>query len=556
MKQRRALLKDPLRERYLFNRRAIAAAVLTLLLIAILGSRMAYLQVMRHAHFTTLSTNNRVALQPLAPTRGLIYDRNGVLLAQNIPTFSLELVQERVEDLDATLALIAELIEVSEEDIERFRHDLKRQRRFEAVPLRFRLTDREVALIAVNSHRLPGVEINSSLTRHYPQGALTAHSVGYVGRINVRELKELDPSNYAATTYVGKVGVERSHEAQLHGSVGYQQVETNARGRVLRVLERTPPTPGQNLYLNIDAELQRTAEQAFNGERGSLVAIEPQTGAVLSLVSVPSFDPNLFVNGIDLKTYQTLSDSRDQPLFNRALRGQYPPGSTAKPLLGLAGLELNQITANDSLFCRGWFSLEGDDHRYRDWKKRGHGSINLTGAIVESCDVFFYDLALNLGIDNISSYLGQFGFGRKTNIDIGSEASGLLPSREWKRRVRREPWFPGETLITGIGQGFFLSTPLQLANATAALAAGGKLMQPRVVGATEDPATPGPVPTAAVTLEEAAIRYPANWRRIIQAMVKVVHDSHGTARGISSGLQYKMAGKTGTAQVFGIKQDE
>lgn len=555
MKRRITLLKDPLRERHLFNSRAIIAAVFSALLMAVLIARMTYLQILQHEHYTTLSTNNRVTLQPLAPTRGLIYDRNGVLLARNIPTFSLELVQERIEDMEATLASIGELIEVSEEDIERFRHELKRQRRFEAVPLRFRLSDREVALIAVNSHRLPGVEINSTLTRHYPLGELTAHSVGYVGRINVRELQQLDPSNYAATTYTGKIGVEKSHEVLLHGSAGHQQVETNARGRVLRVLEQTPPVPGVNLHLNLDIELQRVATRAFGEERGALVAIEPQSGAVLSLVSVPSYDPNLFVNGIPLSTYRALSDSHDQPLFNRALRGQYPPGSTTKPFVGLAGLELNEIGPNDSLFCRGWYSLEGDDHRYRDWKKEGHGLINLSGAIVESCDVFFYDLSLKLGIDKISSYLHHFGFGRASGLDIGGEASGLLPSREWKRRVRREPWFPGETLITGIGQGFFLTTPMQLANATAAFATDGRLMQPRVVAATGNPADGSLQPLAPSLVAQAPVRIAANWERIKQAMVDVVHGAHGTARRVGYGLEYRMAGKTGTAQVFSIAQD-
>lgn len=556
MKRRITLLKDPIRERHLFNSRAIAATVFALLLVGGLIARMTYLQVVRHEHFTTLSTNNRVSLEPIAATRGLIYDRNGVLLAQNLPTFSLEVVQERVEDMDATLKSISDLIEVSDEDIERFRHELRRVRRFEAVPLRFRLSDKEVALIAVNSHRLPGVEINSTLTRHYPLGKLTAHTVGYVGRINERELKELDPSNYAATTYVGKTGVEKSEEALLHGNVGYQQVETNARGRVLRVLERTLPTPGKNLYLNLDVELQRTAQQAFEDERGALVAIEPGTGAVLTLVSVPSYDPNLFVNGIPLKTYRELSDSRDQPLFNRALRGQYPPGSTTKPFVGLAGLELKKITAHDSVVCRGYYTLKNDDHRYRDWKKSGHGPISTTNAIIQSCDVFFYDLSFNLGIDNLSSYLSHFGFGRKSGIDLGSEASGLLPSREWKRRVRKEPWFPGETLITGIGQGFFLATPLQLANSTATLASGGKLMRPRVIHEVEDPATQSRAVVPPATAETVAIQSRANWQRIKHAMTQVIHGWRGTARGISHGLEYKMAGKTGTAQVFSIAQDE
>jgi len=552
-----SLLKDPYRERQLFFNRAIIGAVFCVLLFGVLASRMIYLQIVRHEHFTTLSTNNRVSLQPIAPTRGLIYDRNGIVLAQNLPTFTLEIVQERVEDMEATLKLIGELIAVSGDDLQRFRDELKRSRRFEAVPLRFRLSDEEVALIAVNNHRLPGVEINSILTRHYPLVNLTAHSVGYVGRINEQELKKLDPTDYAATTYIGKLGVEKSYEALLHGNVGFQQVETNARGRVLRVLESTPPKPGQNLYLNIDIKLQRAAEKAFGNERGALVAIEPGSGAILSLVSVPSYDPNLFVNGIPYAAYQLLNTSRDQPLFNRALRGQYPPGSTTKPFVGLAGLELGTIRPQDKVNCKGYYLLKNDERRYRDWKKRGHGNVDLTQAITESCDVFFYDLAFKLGIDNISSYLVNFGFGSTTKIDIGGDATGLLPSREWKRRVRREPWFPGETLITGIGQGYFLATPLQLANATATLSSGGKLMKPTVVREIENPISHELSRMPPTLLGEVPINKQDNWARVEHAMTEVVHGVHGTARRLGYGLKgYRIAGKTGTAQVFGIKQDE
>jgi penicillin-binding protein 2 len=556
MKSAHTYIKDPYRERQLFLNRAILGAAFSVLLILILVARMFYLEVLRNEHFTTLSTNNRVSLQPIPPTRGLIYDRNGVLLAQNLPTFSLEIVQERVEDMEATLKNIAELIHVSDDDLERFRDELKRSRRFEAVPLRFRLSDEEVALIAVNNHRLPGVEINSILTRHYPLGNLTAHSVGYVSRINEKELRKLDATNYAATNYIGKIGVEKRYEPLLHGNVGFQQVETNARGRVLRVLEYTPPMPGQNLRLNLDIELQRAAEKAFGEERGALVAIEPGTGAVLSLVSVPSYDPNLFVNGIPLAAYQLLSTSHDQPLFNRALRGQYPPGSTTKPYIGLAGLELDTVTTLDTVDCTGYYLLKNDERHYRDWKKSGHGVIGLTRAIVESCDVYFYDLALNLGIDNISSYLANFGFGRESRIDIGGEADGLLPSREWKRKARREPWFPGETLITGIGQGFFLTTPLQLANATATLASRGKLMKPTVVRDIENPADHTLKTMPATLFNEVPINDAGNWWRIKRAMTKVVHSPTGTARRISHGIDYEIAGKTGTSQVFGIKQDE
>ena len=549
-------LKDPQWENYLFRRRTIVAAVFSIALMILIVVRLIFLQVINHEHYTTLSRNNRVDLQPIAPTRGLIYDRNGVILAENVPTFSLEIIPERVDNMEHTLDEIRKLIPVSDDDIERFRQYLKRKRRFEEVPLRFRLSEEEVARIAVNRHRLPGVEIKSRLSRSYPQGALMAHTVGYVGRIDERELQQLDASNYAATTHIGKSGVEKTYEDVLHGRVGYQQVETNARGRVLRVLERTPPVPGRNLYLNIDVKLQRAAEEAFGQEYGALVAIDPTNGAVLALVSMPGFDPNLFVNGIDTKTYEELTTSKARPLFNRALSGQYPPGSTVKPFYGLAGLESGEIKSGTEVFCPGYYMLKGDDRHYRDWKKTGHGYVDLNHAIIESCDVFFYDLALTMGIDRMSEFMQSFGFGHTTGIDLTGEASGLMPSREWKRRVHRQPWFPGETLITGIGQGFTLATPVQLASATATLAADGHHLQPTVVEAVEDPTTGQRNYPPALELPPVKMVDPANWQRIHKAMMSVVHSPIGTARGINHNLPYHIAGKTGTAQVFGIKQDE
>jgi len=550
-------LKDSSRESRLFRSRALVAAVITLLLVGVILVRLIYLQVFNHAHYTTLSRNNRVDIQPIAPTRGLIYDRNGVLLAQNRPAYSLEIIPERVQEMDTTLDEVAALIAVTEEDRVRFHGFLQHKRRFDAIPLRFRLNDEEVARIAANRHRLPGVEIRAHLARHYPLGALTAHSVGYVGRINARELQRLEEgSNYSATSHIGKVGVEKAFEKTLHGRVGFQQVETNARGRVLRVLERTPPVPGKNLHLTLDARLQRAAEEAFAGERGALVAIDPNDGAVLALVSTPAFDPNLFVNGISSEAYRALTGSFDRPLFNRALRGQYPPGSTAKPFIGLAGLAEGEITPNEKVQCPGWYRLKGDDRRYRDWKRRGHGPMDLEHAIVESCDVYFYDLAFNLGIDRISAFLARFGFGQATGLDIGGEMPGLLPSRDWKRRAHQQPWFPGETLITGIGQGFFLTTPLQLATTTAALAARGKRMRPRVVQAVEDPASGEREPHHLPALEPVTLDNPDHWEEIHDAMVEVIHGIKGTARGIRPGLTYPVAGKTGTAQVFGLAEEE
>lgn len=552
----RLALKDPIRENHLFRTRAYVAGASTVLLIAALVVRLVYVQVLDHDLYTTLSHNNRVSIQPLPPTRGLIYDRKGVLLADNILTFSLELIPELVEDMEATLAAVRELVALTADDEARFRREMRRHRRFDAVPLRFRLSDEEVARIALDRYRLPGVEINARPLRYYPFTASTAHSVGYVGRINEAELKQLDPSNYAGTDYVGKVGVEKHHEDLLHGQVGYQQVETNARGRVLRVLESLPPIPGRNLHLSLDIGLQRIIEQAFGGERGALVAIEPRTGNVLALVSNPSYDPNLFVNGIPASIYRELNTSADRPLYNRAVRGAYPPGSTIKPFVALGGVEMNQISSSTKVYCPGSYQLKGQDHRYRDWKRGGHGTVDLHEAIVESCDVYFYDLAHKLGIDRLSDYLQRFGFGRRTGIDTGGEAEGLMPTRDWKRRARNQPWYPGETLIAGIGQGYVLATPVQLASATATLAARGRHMQPRLAQAQEDPATGVVEPLPPLELGRIPVDSGENWDRVIGAMTDVVHSQRGTAKRIAQGIGYRIAGKTGTAQVFGIGQKE
>ena len=549
-------LKDHIRESLIFNRRLLIAMFVAGLLLLLLIGRLMYLQILHQEHYVTLSENNRVNILPIPPTRGLIYDRNGIVLAQNLPSFSLRLVPEHVPNLQHTLTELQQLVAISEEDLERFHKDRKQKRRFEGIPLRFRLNDEEVARISVNQYRLPGVEIHAELARHYPLGKLASHAVGYVGRINEQELQELDASNYAATSHVGKVGVERAYENLLHGQVGYQQVETNAQGRILRVLERTLPTPGKNLILNLDVQLQRVAEEALSEHTGALVALDPRNGAVLALVSTPTYDPNLFVNGLDRKTFKELRDSPDRPLFNRALRGQYPPGSTIKPFLGLAGLELNELQPNTTLNCPGWYMQEGDPRRYRDWKKYGHGKTDLNKAIVESCDVYFYDLAVTLGIDRMHDYLAHFGLGHRTGIDIRGELGGILPSREWKRRTYRTVWYPGETLIAGIGQGFMLTTPLQLASITATLSMYGRRTQPNMVYAIQDademneqliePKVREPVPVSNID----------HWKAVIHAMQEVIESPHGTAHRISYKLPYTIAGKTGTAQVFGIKEGE
>lgn len=552
----RLTIKDHIRESRLFNERAAVALSLVVILLLIIVFRLVYLQIISHKHFNTLSDVNRINLVPVPPARGLIYDSNGIVLAQNLPAFSLEIIPEQVTDMDSTIAELKKLIAISDDDIRRFKRQAGQKRSFNSIVLRFHLNDEEIARFAVNRHLFPGVEIEARSLRSYPLGKLAAHTVGYVGRISEEDLRDIDASNYSGTDFIGKTGVEKYYEDMLHGQVGFKQIEVNAYGRTLRELQHTAPIPGKNLHLSLDIELQRVAEAGFAERRGAAVAIDPQTGEVLAFVSMPGFDPNLFVTGIDVQTYDELQNSIDRPLFNRALRGQYPPGSTIKPFVGLAGLENNKITINSSSFCPGWYSLQGDAHKYRDWKERGHGFTTLEKAIVESCDVFFYDLAVTLGIDLMHEYLGQFGLGQPTGIDLRDEVGGLLPSRQWKRTRRNQPWYPGETVITGIGQGYTLTTPLQLAYATAILATRGAHMRPHLLRAVQAPGEQEPVRLQITPGKPIRIKNPHNWDAVITAMENVVKGERGTAHAIGRNAPFQIAGKTGTAQVFGIKQDE
>ena len=547
-------IKDHIREEQAFIGRAVAAGLLVIIALLLLVGRLAQLQIVEHEHFTTLSKDNRVKLVPLPPTRGLIYDRKGLLLALNRPAYSLEMIPEQVEDIDATLAHLREVIEISEEDLERFHKLKRRKRRFDSVPIRINLDLAEAAGFAVHRHRFPGVDIKAQLLRHYPFGESASHVLGYVGRVSKRDLDTLDSSNYAGTSHTGKTGIEKSYEAVLHGAVGVQQVEVNSVGRVARILEHTPPLPGQNLHLHLDIGLQQVALQALADFNGAVVAIDPSNGGVLALASKPAYDPNLFVEGISSKNYQALQKDPNRPLYDRALRGQYPPGSTVKPFIGLAGLETDQISFDSSVYCPGFFQLPGHSHKYRDWKKTGHGPMDLDAAITQSCDVFYYKLAHDMGVDKLSDYLAHFGFGERTGIDLGAEARGILPSREWKRANRRQPWYPGETVIMGIGQGYFLSTPLQLAAATAAIANGGTFYTPHLVdylqSRGEDQQQPIPPSGTAIPVSQAR-----NWDDVHTAMLHVTEGLRGTAKRIRS-EHYRIAGKTGTAQVFTVKQDE
>jgi penicillin-binding protein 2 len=552
----RFTLKDHFRESRLINSRLLVAALISMLVFSAVVIRLVVLQVFEYEHFDSLSNRNRVDIEPLPPQRGLIYDRNGVLIAENIPTFSLEMVPEKVGDIDATLEELSQLLALGEEDIADFRERLKRHRGFQQVVIRQRLTEEEVARFSANRYRFPGVDIQGRLIRHYPQGNLFAHAVGYVGRINERELQSIDQQNYKGTLQIGKTGVEKQYEDILHGEVGYRQVETNVQGRIVRELMSVPSHSGDDLFLNLDINLQRVASESLGDFNGSIVAMDPRTGGVLALVSKPDFDPNLFVSGISSKDYAELRDSPDRPLFNRALRGRYPPGSTLKPFVALAGLELGVVTEHSETYCPGWYTLPGHDHRYRCWKHQGHGMMDMKDAVSQSCDVYFYDLAHTLGIDRLHQFLDLFGFGHKTGIDIPSESSGLSPSREWKRASRNQAWFPGETLISGIGQGFNQTTPIQLANATATLAMRGVMQEPQVVRASRKAGQSEMVLRDNEDVDNLPMQDSQHWEAVVDSMIEVVHGARGTARHVGKDMPFLVAGKTGTAQVFGIAQDE
>ena len=545
-------LKDHEKDARLVRRRVVVGACVVVALICVLIARLYFLQVVQYEYHSTLSENNRVHVQPIPPTRGLIFDRNGVVIADNRPSFSLSMTRERSGDWPQVLDTIVQVLELTPDDRALFEKRMKQGRRpFEPVPILFELNEEQIARIAVNQFRLPGVEVVAQLVRHYPQGAHFAHSVGYMGRINEKELKTLDPVNYSGTHHIGKTGIERFYEAELHGQVGYEEVETNARGRVLRVLKRTDPIPGKDIVLSLDIKLQEAAEEALAGRRGAVVALNPMTGEVLAMVSQPSFDPNLFVTGISFKAYAELRDSIDRPLFNRILRGLYPPGSTIKPAVAIAGLDSGVINASTRVYDPGYYQLPNYDHKYRNWNRTGDGYVDLDTAIMRSNDTYFYDLAHKLGIDRLSTYMNQFGIGQKVSLDMFEESAGLMPSREWKRATRRQAWFPGETLILGIGQGYMQSTPLQLAQATALIASKGKWIRPHLAKTIEGvaPVDPNPMP-------DIILRDPSSWAKVSHGMQQVVHGARGTARVAGVGAQYLIAGKSGTAQVVAIKQGE
>jgi penicillin-binding protein 2 len=546
--------KDHQKEAQLFKVRLGVMVFIICSLFVVLFYRYYDLQIVNYLDYVTQSEHNRVHVEAIPPTRGIIYDTNGEVLADNRPSYTLSIIVDKNTDLDATLTLLKTLVDISPIDLEKF-YKLKKQQihPLEPIPLRFQLTDEEIARLAVNEYRLDGVQVDAELVRSYPHGDLFAHAIGYVSRINEAELKQFTPEQlrlYSGTHAIGKIGIESRYESELLGEVGSQNVETNARGRVQRVLDRIDPHQGKNITLNIDARLQETAAAAMAGRRGAVVAIHVKTGAVLAAVSNPGFDPNLFVTGISFSDYKNLNESLDAPLLNRFLQGQYPPGSTIKPMMGLAGLHYGVNDENRSVYDPGYFFLQGSSHRYRDWKKEGHGGhVAFKQAIAESCDVYFYDLGSRLGIDRLSEFGRHFGLGAQTGIDVPNERKAVWPSKEWKQATKKEAWYPGDSVNMAIGQGFVLATPLQLAVMTATIANRGVRMRPQLVKAIDN------VSVAPVQEEKFDVST-KNWDLLFDGMAEVMRfEGHGTGRAVSKGADYTMAGKTGSAQVVSYAQN-
>jgi len=562
-------IKDHNSERRLFISRVILTSVVGFLLLSTVIARLVQLQVYDHEVFAAQSQGNRIRIEAVPPIRGLVFDRRGRVLAENLPAYQLELIPEQVNDIDDTLQRLAEFGLIKIEDIPQFKELSASGPRFNAVTLNFRLSDEEIANFAIQRPRFPGVDFQPRLVRNYPYGEAVAHAIGYVGALSKSDLKRLDPSAYAGTSHTGKTGVENSFESDLHGDVGYRHVVSNALGRMIPADSREltgsipddeTPAPGQNVYLSIDLDLQQVATTALDGRRGAVVAIDPWTGEILALVSAPTFDPNLFAVGMSTSQFAELQDNLDQPLFNRAVRGAYPPGSTIKPMLALAALESGATNLTRKTICRGYFMLPNTTHRYRDWKPEGHGEMDLHDALTQSCDVYFYEISGDIGIDRMHYYLDQFGLGHETGIDINGEHPGLVPSREWKRNNFREPtdkrWYNGETVIASIGQGYMLTTPLQLASAAAALATRGIRYEPHLVAAIENAVSGDRKLIAPLRLDDVRIDNDAHWDAVLNGMHDVMQSVRGTAWAVGGNAPYQMAGKSGTAQVFSVAQED
>lgn len=564
-----APIKDHHSEKRLFVSRIILSGVAATILLGLVVARLIQLQMVDYEQFVEQSRGNRVRIEAVPPIRGLIYDRNGQVLAENLPAYQLELIPEQVADIDDTLRRLARLKLINDDEIDRIKALARNGPRFKPVTLRFRLSDDEISDFALQRPRFPGVDFQPRLVRHYPHAEYTSHAVGYVGALTTDDLNRLDAPIYAGTSHTGKTGVEFRNEEKLHGNTGHRQIVTNARGRQVpadprdlsqELPESVSPQPGQNIHLTIDLELQAIASRALEGWRGAIVAIDPQNGEILTLVSAPAFDANVFALGMTTGEFRSIQNDVDRPLYNRAVVGSYPPGSTIKPMLALAALEVGATNLTRRTVCPGFYSLPGSTHRYRDWKPAGHGEVDLHDAIEQSCDVYFYEISRQIGIDRMHFYLDMFGLGKATGVDLSGEKTGLLPSREWKRGAFREPadqaWFPGETVIASIGQGYMLATPLQLANAVAALSMRGKRFTPHIVAAIEDAVDGRRRLTPITPLPDVDIANDFYWQSVLSAMNDVMQGTRGTARAVGTGAPYTMAGKSGTAQLFSVAQDE
>jgi penicillin-binding protein 2 len=560
---RSARIKDHYAEQQLFMRRAFVAGALILIAICILVGRLIYLQIVRYDYFLDLSQGNRIRIEPIPPNRGLILDRNGIALGLNTPSYQLGLTREQVPNLDDTLQRLAVLTLVDRADVPRLKKDILARRSFETVPLRLQLTEDELARFAVRQQDFPGVEIQPRMARYYPLGPSAVHALGYVSAISVEDQKTIDMDEYAGTTLMGKSGVERTYERELHGKTGYQELLVNAQGRrqdpvgaKISDLKRTESIAGKDLYLTIDQRVQQATEELLRDKRAAAVAIDPSNGDIITFVSTPGFDPNLFSRGISRADFVRLKDDPDRPMIDRALQGVYPSGSTIKPFMGLAALHYGVVTSEQTIYCPGQFRLRNVARPWRDWKPAGHGYMDVGHAIQQSCDTYFHTVADLMGIDRIHEFLSLFGFGATTGIDIGGDKTALLPSREWKQRVYKQPWYPGETVNVGTGQGYLSVTPIQLAQATAILSKHGQGFKPRLVRAMRDPTTGGVSEVAPIPLKPIAIRTPELWDAVIKGMELVVKPGGGTAWLAAQGAQYSSAGKTGTAQVFSVSQYE
>jgi len=552
------IIKNHQHEVRLFQRRLLVVGVFILVLTSILLARLFYLQVWQHKVYSTLSDQNRLILLPVEPNRGLIYDRNGILLADNKPIFSLDVVPAEVENLDEELTILQKILPLTPEEREDFDNNWEGHQRLKPIPIKINLTQDEVFKFYLDRYRLPGFSVNVHSIRYYPEGPDLVSVLGYMSRINAKDLKNIDSVNYSASNFIGKIGIEKSYEDMLHGTIGYQQVEIDAASRIVRVLKRIQPQAGSNIYLTIDSKLQKVSQDAFGKENGGLVAINPQNGEVLAMVSSPTYDPNLFVAGISQKVFKNLQNSPDKPMYNRAVRGQFSPGSTIKPFLAIQGLDSGVITPNYTINDPGWFKLPNSTHIYHDWAHLGHGTVNVTQAIIVSCDTFFYNLAVLMGISSIDNILHRFDFGQKTGVDLNEELAGNIPSPDWKVAKTGAHWYPGDTVNSGVGQGYMLVTPLQLAHATAGIAMRGVLFRPHLLYKTQD--SQGRVSAVKPMISsKIALKKNSTWSVIIKAMQKVITSVNpwGTGR-IRFGVdaKYTVAAKTGTVQLFRHYLDE